>query len=220
MEAWRPNHSRLLSSEQLPILVVDDSSTSGRTLRTVQSELQHHQNLLFGAVYCTDRASSFVQIDASGKTIQVGHSFEWILFRDYWCKAYAVDFDGVLCQDWNKPESEFPQEYQRHLTGANPLACPQKKILAIVTSRLEKNRPQTEDWLYRHNVDYDRLIMHPAKTPAEREQQQGFGHWKADIFRQLKDAVMFVESCPHQASLIHRLSGKPSLCYPTMEFYA
>lgn len=219
-EGYRPGHSRELVQSGLPILVVDDSSTSGRTLKEVQGRLAHRNDLLFGAAYCTERAAGKVQIDASASTIQVGHSFEWIILRDWWCRAYCVDMDGVICEDWHGDETKEPERYRQHLINARPQQIPRKPLLAVVTSRLERYREETETWLKRHGVEYQSLIMHPAKTPEERSRQKGFAPWKARQFQQVKNAVLFVESCPHQARDIHRLSKMPTLCLPAMEFHS
>lgn len=217
---WRPEHSRDLISGDLPILVVDDSSTSGRTLNTTRQKLSHRSDLLFGALYCTERAAKATRIDASGYTIQVGHSFEWILFRDYWCRAYAVDLDGVLSVDWSGDEEAEPERYRQHLRDARALVVPTRKLYAIVTARMEKHRAETEQWLQSRGIQYEQLIMHPAKASRDRNRDGGPGKWKAGVYSRLKKAVLFIESCPNQSRRIFEISRKPSLCYPTMEFYS
>lgn len=47
---------------------------------------------------------------------------------------------------------------------------PSHPIKALVTSRLEKYRPETEEWLRRHGVVYEQLIMLDLPSAAERRQ--------------------------------------------------
>jgi orotate phosphoribosyltransferase len=215
---WRPDRSRTLTQDDsLPILVVDDSTTTGRTITEVRQKLGKRHNLLYGAVYCTERARRRIKVDCYGVHIQIEHAFEWIVLRDFYCKAYAVDLDGVISSDWSGNELQDPQRYLAHLEQAPPLTVPKRKLHAIVTGRLEQWRRQTEQWLRRHKVDYEQLIMFPGDFEARR--QYPMGVWKGQVFQRLPEARMFIESCPQQAEQIHQTSGKPVLCYPTMKFY-
>lgn len=64
-------------------------------------------------------------------------------------KVYAVDIDGVLCKEENKPYAE-----REFLTDIN-----QKGYKVLYTSRLEMDRQVTEEWLKKHKIKYDALIM-------------------------------------------------------------
>jgi uncharacterized HAD superfamily protein len=85
-------------------------------------------------------------------------------------KSFAVDFDGILCYDAEKEQDDDGERYIDFIKNAKPLYLPRKKpIPLIVTARIEKYREITEEWLANHNIQFDKLVMHEAKTLRERE---------------------------------------------------
>jgi hypothetical protein len=90
-------------------------------------------------------------------------------------------------------------------------------IPLIVTARIEQYRPQTEEWLRRHGVSVDELVMAPWGSLAERNRHD-VAAWKAEHYRRFlkrRHALkppLFIESCPHQAARIARLSGGLVVC--------
>jgi hypothetical protein len=67
-------------------------------------------------------------------------------------KSYiASDLDGVICEDEPTDKS----------ADAKPLFVPSYPLVAIITDRLEKYREETQRWLNKNNVKYDRLFMAP-----------------------------------------------------------
>ncbi len=84
----------------------------------------------------------------------------------------------------------------------------------LVTSRLEKYRPQTEGWLAAQGVQYDRLIMLDLPSKAERQRLFAHGTFKGNYYRD-SDAILFVESENRQAKQIAEIAGKPVLCLQT-----
>jgi uncharacterized HAD superfamily protein len=124
----------------------------------------------------------------------------------------------VLCEDWKgPPEKNNDELFSAHLKNARPLYIPHVPIRAVVTSRLERYRKETENWLQRHGVHYRDLIMHPAKTPEERRAMNDHSARKAAAYMQSDDTVLFVESDIRQARTIHQLTSRPVLCIDTME---
>lgn len=122
----------------------------------------------------------------------------------------AVDFDGVLCRDCVKTE-----DYDAFLASAEPKFRPLVgEIRWIVTGRREKYRGVTERWLKRNGVRYTELLMFPddlAKSERAR--------WKAETYRMLRDAVLFVESSEREAQIIASVSGKSVWCVDSSRGY-
>ena len=80
-----------------------------------------------------------------------------------------------------------------------------------MTSRLEKYRKETEQWLAAHGIKYKKLYM-LNKTAEERRRLGLHAPFKASIYKQIKNSNMFIESNPKQAARIAELSGKPCIC--------
>ncbi|MGB3626238.1 MAG: glycosyltransferase, partial [Henriciella sp.] len=99
-------------------------------------------------------------------------------------------------------------KYIDFLLNAEPLFIPQKEISAIVTSRLEKYRPETESWLAAHNVAYKELIMLDLPSAAERRRLRAHAPFKAEVYG-ARDDILFVESNFRQARDIAQLTDKP-----------
>ena len=94
---------------------------------------------------------------------------------------------------------------------------PSYKIHSLVTSRLEKYRPQTEVWLMKNNIQYDNLIM--LDLPSKKVRQETHAHvpHKAEYFKKNKDLSIFIESSKNQSIQIMQQTGKPVFCVDTNE---
>jgi len=200
------------------ILIVDDSTShESVTIRAIKTQLGDRPEIAYGAVY---RETTQSQVDYYYREIPKPRMFGWNWFR-HWELQYALlDMDGVICEDWKSgPEQDQDQRFLEHLVKVKPLYLPDVPVLGIVTSRLERYRELTTQWLAQHNVQYQTLIMHPAKTPEERRQARDHAQRKAAAYRQITQARLFVESDANQAKLIHQETGKPVLCIDTMKVY-
>ncbi len=142
--------------------------------------------------------------------------FQWNVMHHWFLGQSCVDIDGVLCADPTNEENDDGPAYEKFLRGALPLHRPSRKIGYLVTSRLEKYRPQTEAWLARHGVQYGKLVMLDLPSKKERQRQSAHGTFKADFFRN-SDAVLFIESEYDQALKIANAAGKAVLCWETQE---
>ena len=213
---WRPSNSKSLSHSHGPILLVDDSVSTGRTMRIVREKLKDCSHILFGSLYIVEESEHLV--DLKGFDIQKGHFFEWTLFRGTGATHFCIDFDGVLCHDWTDNEQEVPEQYSDHLKHADPLAVISQDVGIIVTARLERYRSETETWLEHHGISYRELIMSHFES-VEMRDQYGHARWKAEVYQQCTHQSVFVESSRTQAKQIHELTGKQTLCYETMELF-
>lgn len=157
--------------------------------------------------------------EAYGFTHQMWHSSRWPL--------WASDFDGVFCED-PPPETAHDEDaYRRWVSTANRRWLPRPRnpkyaIGAIITSRPEGVRLQTEDWLRRHGIAWQRLIMIPVHTQAEvkpwlKSQRFTRGEWKAREAQKIGGLELFVESHEKQAVDISRMFSGLTWCTDTQE---
>ncbi len=86
----------------------------------------------------------------------------------------------------------------------------------LVTSRLEKYRAQTEEWLERHKVQYGELRMMQYPDMAARRAARAYARFKSDIYLET-GAWLFVESDAALAVQIAQLSGRSVFCTETRE---
>lgn len=201
------------------VLVLDDSLSAGGTLREVRERLRHRQDCLFGAVYHSGQNTGIA--DVVFREVSHPRCFEWNLFHCDQMAFSCLDMDGVLCEDWTGFEGDSgpdQERYLEHLTNAQPLHIPSYPVLAIVTSRLEKYRPQTLGWLRRHRIRFRELVMSPHPTASARRQASDYASRKASTYARLSQARLFVESDPGQAREIFQRTRRPVLCNTTMKF--
>jgi uncharacterized HAD superfamily protein len=90
-----------------------------------------------------------------------------------------------------------------------PRRIPSIPLKGIVTNRLERFRGLTEEWLARHGIRYDSLIMSPHTSHAARDQAHDAATRKAEAYRADPSLVLFVESDDAQARDIAGLTGRP-----------
>lgn len=196
------------------VLVLDDAVNSGNTMRGVRESL----------VDCTGVSYKFAAYLTSGRGVSnVDYAFyesgdnlqiqEWNVLHHPYSWRFLTDLDGVICEDWQNPGEEgvWEERYRKHVEEGKLLIKPSFPLRGIVTSRLEKWRPQTEAWLARHGVEYQTLWMNPSISDAERAATDGYAGWKNRVYKGLPDTILFIESDPKQAEAIAFRSEKPVL---------
>ena len=199
-----------LLTKHRKILVVDDSLWSGATMKRVKEATRNvtaRHEIHYGAVYVISanagrRVDHFFTVLSAQPRV-----FEWNLMHHEVLSASCVDIDGVLCRNPLPEENDGGSRYQEFLTCVEPCVRPGKRIATIVTSRLERYRPVTEEWLRRNKIDFDRLVMltlPDGTSPATVEARAAF---KARVFQE-SGAVVFVESSLEEAVEIARISGR------------
>ena len=200
------------------ILVVDDTCMSGGTMRdSIKPALAGCRfPLAFGALYYG--AAGRAEIDYGFKEhFHIRQTFESNLFHDWWAHSQSFDLDGVFCSDCPSNEIDVDEpRYLEWMATVRPLVIPTRPVGQIVTGRLEKYRPQTEAWLARHGIRFNRLVMYAdAETNAERNAKHDtVPAFKARAYRRKSDSTLFVESDIHQAARIAELTGKSVLAWP------
>lgn len=200
------------------LLVVDDSVASGQSILTARTTLKNVPNVVYGAVYTTERGSE--QLDLYYRCLELPHWFEWHLLGCQSLLNYyqaGTDFDGVLCPDFtSKEDDDGPQYLNRMTTMPCIRHSGTAKIPYIVTSRLEKYRQPTERWLARHRIRYGELIMGPWKSKRERE-GKCIGTWKSEVCKD-RSIKLFLESDFTQTQVMRKvLNDVTVLCTSTYQ---
>lgn len=206
-------------SQMRRVLILDDSIRSGKAMRVARERLESAGvggNVMFGAVFGTslDQADS----DFIFEAVPDPRVFQWNLMHHIFLRRSCVDIDGVLCVDPTRDENDDGPAYRRFLAEARPLHVPTSRIGTLVTSRLEKYRSMTEEWLGRHGIEYDALVMLDLPSKEERQRLGVHGSFKGEVYRK-SDAILFIESEVAQAEVIARISGKPALCIETQQMF-
>lgn len=204
------------------VLVVDDTCYSGNHIREVRGILG--EGVLYGALYGSDQAHGVP--DVCGYTLPPHHTFEWNLMRDCFAPRVLTDFDGVLCEDWGKPDDgpEWQPKYEKWLTEAKPLHRPGEFYLGgVVTARLGKYAKQSQEWLTKHGYKVSALFTTECDTPSQRTGYWGPAKHKARVYMKLRQApvanqrpLLFIESSLHQASQIAQETHLPVVAYECM----
>lgn len=220
--------------ESLPLLVVDDTISSGRSLGEVRRRLQGESNLIYAASLANPPAAN--QVDLYGQLCPVPHLLEWNLantgylrslgFPDH-CQGTGImlDFDGVLCPDPSHYDESTDAGREAYLQwiAEVPIGTfvPRMHLVPdIVSYRCEYTREASEAWLAKHSIKYERLHLWgdinatPAEQAASRTWQAK--DWKGKIYQQSK-CGLFVESCKRQSRDIADFAKKPVLCWGTKE---
>lgn len=212
-QRFRPEHCAVA-------LIVDDSVASGKSMQTAREKIRA-AGLPYKAIYCaafvTRQARALV--DLYFEICPMPRMFEWNFMHHPYLAESCVDLDGVLCLDPTPDENDDGKRYADFVGSARPRFLPTSRIGCIVTCRLERYRQQTEEWLRRHGVAYDQLVMLDLPDAETRRRLALHGRFKAEVFRR-GPARVFIESERHQAMEIAYRSGKYALSVDTQEMFA
>lgn len=220
------NGERLLTikeNQNTKILIIDDSISSGLSLHKTKERISNSNMSLnthiYSAVYAIKSSRDLV--DYYGEVVEQPRLFQWNYLHHHGILSKTcVDIDGVLCVDPTVDENDDGEEYIKFLKSAKPLYIPRQKIYALVTSRLEKYRPETEEWLEKHGVKYDKLYMLNLSSAEERRALGVHAEFKASIYKSISCAELFIESEESQAEKIASLSRKPVICSTTDRYFS
>ena len=206
------------------VLIIDDSVASGNALLKVKERLQSMEGytFLYACVYA-ESAEAIGMVDICFENIwQSGEKLyrkEWNILHlfPHLAKSGMWDIDSLLCKE--PPNDKETEAYEAYLAEAVPMVIPPTPVGAIVTYRLEKYREQTEGWLERCGVAFKELVMFDAPDRLSRRALSSPGKYKAAVYKAARWAMLFVESDPHQAEMIHSITRKPVYCYETGKMY-
>lgn len=198
------------------ILVVDDSVDSGTSIENALNRIRAVENKGGSTIRsCAIYASAYGKtcVDFYLEEVSQPRVFEWNLFHRHNTQRYAFDIDGVLCRDPTKRENDDGKRYVEFLRTVDCSIVPTYNLGAIVTSRLNRYRGYTEEWLSNNGIRYDELYMLDGVSAQERRVKGLHSTFKANVYASLSDSVLFIESDPKQSRDIAKLTGKPVLSY-------
>ncbi|WBM70856.1 phosphoribosyltransferase family protein [Buttiauxella sp. WJP83] len=198
------------------ILLVDDSIDSGRSINNELMRIPQHLKNRVSTLAIYSSSLKRNDVDLFLEYVPHPRVFEWNIYHHPVIEKSCVDIDGVLCIDPTPEENDDGDKYRHFLLNAEPLFIPSVKIHALVTSRLEKYRSETESWLEKHGVQYDSLIMLDLPTKEERIKSGAHSTHKSLAYNKL-NASLFIESEIDQAINICKRTGKPVYCVDTNE---
>lgn len=190
-------------------IVLDDSVASGAQMTSAREQVRasgQAERSIFAAPFVTDATRGHV--DLFGEVVAMPRAFAWnVLHHPPLLSRSCVDIDGVLCVDPTHEDNDDGPRYIDFLDGAQPLFLPSAPVRYVVTSRLERYRPQTEAWLRRVGIEHCGLIMLDLPDAETRRALQAHARHKAEFYAS-SDTELFIESDHSQALEIAARSGR------------
>lgn len=199
------------------VLVVDDSISSGSAMIKCKEKLKD-LNADFDFSYCAIYVipGKEKMVDHYFELVPLPRYFQWNIFNHSTLEKACFDIDGVLCIDPTDDQNDDGPKYIDFCLNAPPLYIPGSKIGTIVTSRLEKYRTETETWLAKHNVKYNKLVMLDLPNKEARQKANNHAGHKATTYNS-GNYILFIESSLRQSIEINRKTKKPVLCTENFE---
>ena len=207
--------SRLRGDRTLPrsVVVIDDTAYHGTAMRDAVAKVRKFfpkSQVKTAVVYAHPRGRP--ALDYCHAIYGGPHYLEWNFFNGPFDGRAAYDLDGIICHDPTTEDDDDGPRYARFLRAARPLYLPRRSpVAAIVTARPESARAATVEWLARHGVRFERLVMRGFPRPAPADWLATIADFKAREFVAV-GCELFVESCPALANEIARRSRRPVLC--------
>lgn len=202
------------------ILLVDDSTSSGSSMKSALHEIrgtEYTGQISTCAIYTTKEAPV---VDIWFEVLPHTRIFEWNLMHREFLSQCCVDLDGVLCWDPTEEENDDGNKYLEFIATAKPLLIPSYPIGRIVTSRLEKYRKPTIEWLNKYQINFSQLDMLDLPDAETRRRLNIHAKFKSHIYSNDSAMHLFIESEKNQAVEIARQSGKFALSFSTQELFA
>lgn len=193
------------------ILLVDDSIAKGDSIKADMALIPTylHSKITTCAIYSSLKQRN--DVDFFLEYLPSPRVFEWNIFHHPILTTACLDIDGVLCIDPTEEQTNDAEKYIEFILNAQPLFIPSRKVYALVTSRSEKYREQTETWLKKYKVEYEYLIM--QDLPGKKGGQKQISHAKHKaLFYQKSSAELFIESDYKQSIEINHITKKPVFC--------
>jgi len=186
------------------VAVIDDSLNSGSQMIECQSEWRQSVVVdwspIYVAVYKDGRSPNSVHLHA--RAVNKPRFFEWNIWHHADLSSAMLDMDGILCHDPQVIDDDG-EAYRQAIINAKPRHIPGVKFDSICTCRLERWRPETEEWLRANGVKYRNLIMGPWASAEERRRTASHGWWKGEKYSD-SPCDLFIESSSIQAADIWR----------------
>lgn len=207
-EVWQSLHVE--KPKVRNVLLVEDDVIYGKQIQKAYKQLKDFDPSLEvekASLFVTSKAKKLLNYHYMIKNPPL--IYEWTLLTNMaGLGALVVDMDGVLCKN---PSSDDLKNLAEWYAKAKPHMIPRYTVEAIVTARIEKYRIQTEDWLAKHNVKYNRLYMMNCSPVSSNEVIKH----KVDVIRRV-NPFWFWESSLAEATQIWKKTKVPMLCVDKM----
>lgn len=209
------------SEEYKKILVVDDSCMTGKSILKaryyVETMLPPDTEAVYCCIFATEESKQY--LDIYFEICEAPRMFEWNVMNHALIQVSCMDLDGVFCVDPTEEQNDDGPKYIEFIKNAKPLLpAPKYPIGAIVTSRLEKYRKETEEWLKKNGITYSQLVMLDVPDKETRQKLGLHAIFKAHIYNKV-NGVLFVESDDGQAQYIANYTNRPVYCTGSNKFY-
>jgi len=200
------------------VIIVEDSCNTGHSIELVKEKVEaiKDKEIIYLAAIVNEQTAK--DVDLFFTKMEQPRMFEWNYIHHKGVINACFDIDGVLCRDPSDDENDDGEKYIEFIKNVKPKIIPSYTIGYIITSRLEKYRYETEQWLKSNNIKYENLIMMQYKTKEERIKAGNHGSYKGNWYKHLKKTTIFIESNESQAREINRISGKAVFCTDTQVF--
>lgn len=188
-------------------LVIDDSLNRGYAMQEAREKLSFLRDMVkmtFAAVYVVPDATD--DVDFAFEELALPRLFEWNFSHHSYLARSCVNMDGVI---WDFDPRMPGGGGTGSVRNISPLYRFTAPIGCLVTERAEDYRSETEAWLEREGIRYDRLVM-KGPSVSEEVSQPFSGSFAAEIYRDSK-TILFIESDIERAAGIARFAGKPVL---------
>lgn len=209
-----------LPREAKHILIVDDTVLTGRSMAYAREKICRAsiaQTLTFCSVYAEPRNSD--KVDIFLERLYSPRAFEWNMMHNNKLRKFCSDIDGVLCIDPAIEHDSDGQDYLERLKNAKPLSLPTQKVGYLITSRHEKYRKATEEWLHKYNIQYEALYMLDPAIDNTCSETINLADFKTQIYKRHTDSILYLVNAEEQAKQIANKSGKPVLSFSSKKLY-
>lgn len=202
------------------ILILDDTYCSGRAMEKVHKQVQESEilqsykgKLSYAAVYVTPGNED--KLDYAFEVCPLPRLFQWNIFNHSVNSQACFDIDGVVCRDPSPEENDDGVKYKEFIHTVRRRTGTIHQISRFVSSRLEKYRKDTEEWLHRSGYEFNDLVLLDLPSKKERVRLGCHGSFKAKVYEESPE-TLFYESEQKQAIEIAERTGKDVFCTENM----
>lgn len=205
-----------ITAQKMNVLLVDDTINIGTQMKKIVdrlSTISYDHNIIKFVVYKSNKTPNNA-IDVFLETCPNPRAFQWNLWKHPSLSKWATDLDGVLCRDpiWKVENDRGPKLIEFYKTADKKFHL-SHPIKYIITSRLDRHRMITEEWLSKNNIKYGTLIMKPESSTLDHYE------FKVEALKSLSDVELYIESDVKQAKLISSKISIPVWCVDSQTTY-
>jgi uncharacterized HAD superfamily protein len=206
--------NNLDKDKKLNILLVDDTIHTGGSMNSAYNEIKslYNNNIIRFAVYSSADTKN-EDIDFVCELCPGPRVFSWNIAKHHLWRNWGTDLDGVLCRDPSAKERSDDTTLFNFYQSADLRFPILREIKLIVTSRREKFRNVTENWLKQNEISYQQLVMKPDVDINKKHHL-----YKFEILKNAK-LDLYVESEEKQARFISENANLLVWCTDTQKYF-